>query len=316
MHSQDIKELQFARFNPQFIPHLLQSTPLISYIPNKPTNMFTALRTLADAASSKNKLLPLSPMSNIAKPGSPFSDMDISSSSDEKTPPSLLFKIDLEDEEEEDQLTGKPILPNISDLFDITPCPNQGLWDKNHTEAMDQLTNKAIMEFGKMTHPDPNLRLLTMTHKPEKQMSKPYKDWTPSPHTWNNGVPHLPTPPSDATTLADEEAQTGIANGWPSPPSPPLKGTDMQLPIEEFSGTHPGHPWVYNTIGSPNYFRLLIPDPAMPCCQIVAPYIKYNSDASHPKISGTFGQDYPIITHILRPTPVDYLCPTLTPLQI
>jgi len=86
--------------------------------------MFTALRTLADAASNKNKLLPLSPISNIAEPGSPFSDMDISSSSDEKMPPSLLFKIDLEDEEEEDQLTGDPILPNISNLFDITPRPN------------------------------------------------------------------------------------------------------------------------------------------------------------------------------------------------
>jgi len=151
-------------------------------------------------------------MSNIAEPGSPFSDMDISSSSDEKTLPSLLFKIDLEDEEEEDQLTGDPILPNISNLFDIMPHPNQGLWDKNHAEAMDQLTNKAIMEFGKMTRTDPNSIALTMTHKSEKQMSEPYKDWMPSPHIWNNGVPHLPMPPSDATTLADEEAQTGIAN--------------------------------------------------------------------------------------------------------
>jgi len=89
----------------------------------------------------------------------------------------------------------------------------------------------------------------------------------------------------------------------------------MQPPIEEFSGTHPGHPWEYNTIGSPNYFHLLIPDPAMPRHQIVALYIKYNSNTSHPKISGTFGQDYPIITHILRPTQVDYLCPVLTPSQ-
>jgi len=196
------------------------------------------------------------------------------------------------------------------------PRPNRGLWDKNRAKAMDQLTNKAIMEFGKMTHTDPNSYALTMTHESEKQMSEPYEDWTPSPHTWNNGVPRLPMPPSDTTTLDDEEAQTGIANGWPSPPSPPLKGTDMQPPIEEFSGAHPGHPWEYNTIGSPNYFRLLIPDPAMPHRQIVAPYIKYNTDASHPEISSTFGRDYPIITHALRPTPVDYLCPTLTPLQI
>jgi len=64
--------------------------------------MFTALCTLADTAAGKTKLLPLTPMSDIAELGSPLSDMDISSSSDEKTPPSLLFKIDLEDEEEED----------------------------------------------------------------------------------------------------------------------------------------------------------------------------------------------------------------------
>ena len=251
--------------------------------------MFTALCTLANAASSKNKLLPLSPMSNIAEPGSPFSDMDISSSSDEKMPPSLLFKIDLEDEEEEDQLSSKPILPNISDLFDITPYPYCGLWDKKRTEAMDQLTNKAIIEFGKMTSTDPNLMALTITHKPEVQHSEPYEDWMPLPHTWNNGVPHLPTPPSDSTTLADEEAQTGIADAWPWPPSPPLKGTNMQPPIEEFSGAYSGHPWEYNTIGSPNYFHLLIPDPAMPHHQIVTPYITYNSDTSHPEISGTFG---------------------------
>jgi len=98
--------------------------------------MFTTLHTLANTASSKNKLSPLLPMSNITEPGSPFSDMDISSSSDEKTLPSLLFKIDLEDKEEEDQLTGEPILPNISNLFNITPHPNRGLWDKNRAEAM------------------------------------------------------------------------------------------------------------------------------------------------------------------------------------
>jgi len=281
----------------------------------QPTNMFTALHTLTDTASSKNELSPLSPMSNIAEPGSPFSDMDISSSSDERTLPSLLFKIDLEDKEKEDQLTGDPILPNINDLFDITPHPNQGLWDKNRTKAMDQLTNKAIMEFSKMTRTDPNSFALTMTHESEKQMLEPYEDWMPSPHTWNDGVPCLPTPLSDMTTLDDKEAQTSIANSWPSPPSPPLKGTDMQPPIKEFSGTHPGHPWEYNTIGSPNYFHLLIPDPAMPRCQIVALYIKYNSDTSYPKISSTFGQDYPIITCALRPTQVNYLCPVLTPSQ-
>ena len=217
--------------------------------------------------------------------------------------------------EEDDQLTGKPILPNISNLFDITPCPNCGLWDKNCTKAMAQVDPK-YMQFSKIFNKDPNLMALTMTHKSEAQQSEPYEDWTPLPNTWNNRVPCLPTPPSNTTTLEDEEAQVGIADAWPSPPSLPLNSNDMQPPVEEFSGTHPGHPWEYNTIGSPNYFRILIPDPAMPRHQIVAPYIKYNSDMSHPKISGTFSQDYPIITHALRPIPVNYLCPTLTPSQV
>jgi len=116
--------------------------------------MFTALNTLAAAAAGKKKmspLLPLTPLSDIAELGSPLSDMDISSSSNEQMPPSLLFKIDLEDEEEEDQLTGEPILPNISDLFDITPHTYCGLWDKNCQEAMQQLTNKTIMQLSR-TH--------------------------------------------------------------------------------------------------------------------------------------------------------------------
>ena len=71
--------------------------------------MFTALRTLTDVTS---KRAPLS-SSTIAEPGSP-SDMDINSSSDEYTPPSLLFKIDLDEEKEE----APPLLLLIDDLFD------------------------------------------------------------------------------------------------------------------------------------------------------------------------------------------------------
>jgi len=134
MHSQDIKELQFARFNPQFIPHLLQSTPLISHIHNQPTNMFTALRTLADTAAGKTKLSPLLSMSDLT-----------SGSSDEEAPQSLLFKIDLE---EEDQFTSEPIIQNISHLFDATSLSDQSLWDKNRTEALAQVTNQDYHWFN------------------------------------------------------------------------------------------------------------------------------------------------------------------------
>ena len=72
--------------------------------------MFTALHTLADVAAKRT---PLS-SSTITELGSP-SDMDINSSSNEYSPSPLLFKLDLEDEEE---LATLPILPGIDHLFD------------------------------------------------------------------------------------------------------------------------------------------------------------------------------------------------------
>jgi len=146
MSSEDIKDLQFSHQSPQFTLYtLLHSSPLL-----QPTNMFTTLCTLANIAA---KRAPLS-SSTIAEPGSP-SDMDINSSSDEYTPPSLLFKIDLEEEEE-----APPLLPLIDDLFDQNKpkyqqvelplvknltniTPTNSLWSINCEEAMAMLT-KAI----------------------------------------------------------------------------------------------------------------------------------------------------------------------------
>jgi len=90
----------------------------------------------------------------------------------------------------------------------------------------------------------------------------------------------------------------------------------MHPPNIELSGENPGKPWIFNTIGSPDYFYLLIPDPAMPRQQIVAPWIKYNLTIAQPKIASTFSKNYPVIIQGLRPTPIDYLCPILTPSQL
>jgi len=90
----------------------------------------------------------------------------------------------------------------------------------------------------------------------------------------------------------------------------------MRPPNIKLSRENPGEPWIFNTIGSPNYFRLLIPDPAMPRKQIVAPWIKYNLTIAQPEIAGTFGKNYPITLQGLHPTPIDYICPTLTPSQL
>jgi len=154
MSSEDIKDLQFSHQSPQFTLYtLLHSSPLL-----QPTNMFTALCTLADVAA---KRAPRS-LSTITEPGSP-SDMDINSSSDEYTPPSLLFKIDLDEEEEE----APPLLPPIDDLFNQNKpkpkyqqvelplvknltniTPTDGLWTIHCEEAMAMLT-KAIDDSHK-----------------------------------------------------------------------------------------------------------------------------------------------------------------------
>jgi len=50
--------------------------------------------------------------------------------------------------------------------------------------------------------------------------------------------------------------------------------------------------------------------------QIVAPWIKYDLTIAQPKIAGTFSKNYPVIIQGLHPTPINYLCPILTPSQL
>jgi hypothetical protein len=49
---------------------------------------------------------------------------------------------------------------------------------------------------------------------------------------------------------------------------------------------------------------------------ITAPYIKYHLSHLGSCVSATYGQGYPITTRTLRPIPVDYLCPAITPSQM
>jgi hypothetical protein len=128
--------------------------------------------------------------------------------------------------------------------------------------------------------------------------------------------------PADITRMAltmvcdqSEEEVSSILDQWPSPPSTPPAGDDMHPPAETFSGTHLGKGWEYNKITKPKYFWFLIPDPSIPRCQIVAPWIKYNLNPVRPSISGTFGKYHPVVTCPLCPSPVDYTCPLLTPDQ-
>jgi hypothetical protein len=111
--------------------------------------MFTQLRNLADIAAvlstpstmgMPNTFGECTPLSTIAEPGTP-SDMDISSSA-EHSPSSLLFRIDLQDEDKKSLPITIPLLPPIEDLFEqndrqITkktipftklPCPMEEIW--------------------------------------------------------------------------------------------------------------------------------------------------------------------------------------------
>jgi len=97
----------------------------------------------------------------------------------------------------------------------------------------------------------------------------PYEDWTPSQHAWDNAQP-ICLPTLSSTTLISsedekEDAQVSILDAWPSPPPSPIHSSTMCLPNVKLSRENPSKPWIFNTIGSPNYFCLLIPDPAMPC---------------------------------------------------
>jgi len=89
----------------------------------------------------------------------------------------------------------------------------------------------------------------------------------------------------------------------------------MHPPSLDCCGDFPGDGWDFNKPLSSHYHRILILSPVGKR-QVVAPYVHYNLNHKCPEVSGTFGQGYKVHTHLLRPTPVDRLCPPLTPEQL
>jgi hypothetical protein len=99
---------------------------------------------------------------------------------------------------------------------------------------------------------------------------------------------------------------------WPEPPSTPVYGDDMHPPAWPLhSGKHLGHGWEVNSWGTTHYYRFLIRNP-ITSYYIVAPYVTYSINREKPEISGTYGRGHLIMTHTLRPTQVDYICPVIT----
>ena len=85
----------------------------------------------------------------------------------------------------------------------------------------------------------------------------------------------------------------------------------MHPPQIHVCGPHLGQGWDVNSIGTKNYYRLLITDPSSGR-NIVALYISYAINQSHPTISGTYGKGHPIKTRPLTAASVDYTMPTIT----
>ena len=181
------------------------------------------------------------------------------------------------------------------------------------------MLTKAINIHGK-NYPEQFYQMCMSLRQPDDTdwLAPPYEDWTPSQCKWDEIQPSTTT----STTLVNskeegEDAQVSFLDAWPSLPPSPIHGSSMCPPNIKLSGENPGEPWIFNTIGSPNFFHILIPDPAMPHQQILVPWIKYNlEDKVQPKIAGTFSKNYPIIIWSLCPTPINYLCLVLTPSQL
>jgi hypothetical protein len=297
--------------------------------------MFTKLRNLADIATVLNTPTTLgtpntfgerTPLSTIAEPGTPdsSSDMDISSSV-ANSPSPLLFHIDLQDGQKPPSPIPIPALPPIDDLFEQNNKP--------------QIAHKTV-PFTKPLHPMEEIWAEHAAQEAAEEDGKEIKlsiiasndtyrytldDWSLSPKStaWDSPsatkymaveIAHLllTYPPMPHLDEDSEEEVDSTVDTWPTPPSMPPAGDDMHPPTECFSGAHPGDEWIYNKIGAPKYFRFLIPDPSIPRCQIVTPWIKYDLNPIRPSVSGTFGKHHPVITCPLRPTPVDYTCPPLT----
>ena len=98
---------------------------------------------------------------------------------------------------------------------------------------------------------------------------------------------------------------------WPSPPMTLIQGDNMHPPQLTVCRQHPSQGWMVNTIGMTHYYRLLIRDPSTGK-NIVAPFILYTINRLLPTISGLYGQGYPIKTHPLTATQIDYATKVIT----
>jgi hypothetical protein len=234
--------------------------------------MFSALRTLSDAAYSVGSLpSPASSTGATVTTSPTTSNMDVSSiASTPQESPSLLFHMQAEDEDQDF------LLPPIDDLIKED--------DKKQSKMLPHITDLKIIEqsldittandgWGKI---DERWGPLPQPNGWDQPSAKPYS------------VDDYPVllPPSSSTSYEEsdangeyEEYEEGQILGgvkiltsddtWPSPPPSPMEGNDMRPPHRSFSGVDPGADWQYNQFGDLDYYRFLIPDPNLPGRQLL-----------------------------------------------
>ena len=129
--------------------------------------------------------------------------------------------------------------------------------------------------------------------------------------------------PLDQVDLSALSAPFSVANSLTSgpsatamtPPVMPHNKTSTEPPFWGYCGEHPGVGWVLNSPGTTHFYRFIIPHPDNGA-PIIAPFLQYHIALEGSEVSGTFGQGYIIHKHALRPTPVEYDTPPLTPEQL
>jgi hypothetical protein len=250
--------------------------------------MFTQLCNFANIAAVLHTLTTMGTpntfractlLSIITEPSTP-SDIDISSSIG-SSPSPLLFHINLQDEDKKKSSPiAIPVLPPIDDLFKQNDkqiicktipftkllCPMEEIWAEcaaQEAAEADGMKPPIIISNGIQ------IQLYTIDN------------WSLSPHLTKWDSPSAKKfMPADIMHMAltmphlEEDSEDEVSNTldqWPSPSSMPPVGDDMHLPTKQFSGAHLGEDWEYNRISFYKYFQFLIPDPSIPCHQIVSP---------------------------------------------
>ena len=132
-----------------------------------------------------------------------------------------------------------------------------------------------------------------------------------------------PQSPLDQVDLSASSAPSSAANSLTSgpsatattPPATPHNGTSTEPPFWGYCGEHPGVGWVLNSPRTTHFYRFIIPHPDNGA-PIIAPFLQYHIALEGSEVFGTFGQGYIVHKRALRPTPVEYDMPPLTPEQL